>query len=408
MIEVEHLTKYYGAFPALRDITFSVEKGEILGFLGPNGAGKTTTMRVITGYIPPTSGTVRVAGYDVVEKSLEARRHIGYLPETVPLYTELTVFEYLDFKARVCGMHNGRERKARIYEVMGLLNIGDVSNRVIGTLSRGYRQRVGLAQAILHNPDVLILDEPTVGLDPVQITEVRALIKELGRNHTIILSTHLLPEVSMVCNRVIIINRGRLVALDTPIHLAEGVAESQSIQIEVDGTPSEVLRVLRSVGGVTSARVVPQQTGTQIAYGLSAESEITMPVAEGSLPAGVHTYRIEGQPGPDLRPRLAAAVVGAGYNLLELKSVRPTLEDVFINVISREEELAAYEQEQEPVSGATAMPHLPPAPARRRRPAPPAPPPVREEPAEGEESTQETAAVVPARTRVSTKRRARR
>jgi ABC-2 type transport system ATP-binding protein len=347
MIEVEHLTKYYGAFPALRDITFSVEKGEILGFLGPNGAGKTTTMRIITGYIPPTSGTVRVAGFDVVEKSLEARQRLGYLPESVPLYTELTVFEYLDFKGRICGMHNVRERKARIYEVMDQLNIGDVAGKVIGTLSRGYRQRVGLAQAILHNPEVLILDEPTVGLDPMQITEVRALIKELGRNHTIILSTHLLPEVSMVCDRVIIINRGRLVALDTPIHLAEGVAASQAIQLEIGGEPKEVLKVLRSVGGVTSARVVPQQTGTQIAYGLTAEREITLPVSEEVLPAGVHTYHIDGQPGADLRPRLAAAIVGAGYELLELKSVRPTLEDVFISVISREEELAAEEEEEE-------------------------------------------------------------
>src|SRR5215210_7721517 len=238
MIEVEHLTKYYGAVPVLRDISFNVEPGEILGFLGPNGAGKTTTMRIITGYLPATSGKVRVAGFDVADQSLQARQHLGYLPETVPLYTELTPFEYLDFRGRITGLHNGRERRGRIYDVLDELNLGDVSNKLIGTLSRGYRQRVGLAQALLHNPDALILDEPTVGLDPVQITEVRNLIRELGKNHTIILSTHLLPEVSMVCNRVIIINRGRLVALDTPFNLAEGVAESHGVQIEVGGKPS--------------------------------------------------------------------------------------------------------------------------------------------------------------------------
>src|SRR5438477_3902808 len=241
MIEVEHLTKYYGDSPAIRDINFSVEQGEILGFLGPNGAGKTTTMRIITGYLPPTSGKVTVAGFDVGDKSLEARRHLGYLPETVPLYTDLTTYEYLDFRGRICGLHNGRERKARIHEVMDELNIGDKSSKLIGTLSRGYRQRVGLAQALLHNPDVLILDEPTVGLDPIQITEVRSMIKELGRNHTIILSTHLLPEVSMVCNRVIIISRGRLAALDTPLHLAQGVAESSAVEAQVRGEPALVL-----------------------------------------------------------------------------------------------------------------------------------------------------------------------
>src|SRR5438477_12183190 len=242
MIEVEHLTKYYGPNAALRDVTFNVEQGEILGFLGPNGAGKTTTMRIITGYLPPTSGKARVAGFDVAEKSVEARRHIGYLPEMVPLYTDLTTFEYLDFRGRICGLHHGRERKARVHEVMEELNIGDVQNKLIGQLSRGYRQRVGLAQAMLHNPDALILDEPTVGLDPVQITEVRDLIKELGRNHTVILSTHLLPEVSMVCNRVIIINRGRLVALDTPIHLAEGAGALGTIQLEIGGRPADVLQ----------------------------------------------------------------------------------------------------------------------------------------------------------------------
>jgi ABC-2 type transport system ATP-binding protein len=332
MIEVENLTKYYGASPAIRDVTFNVEQGEILGFLGPNGAGKTTTMRIITGYLPPTSGTVKVAGFDVAEKSLEARSHIGYLPETVPLYTDLTTYEYLDFRGRICGLHNGRDRKTRIYDVMDELNIGDVSNKLIGKLSRGYRQRVGLAQALLHNPDTLILDEPTVGLDPVQITDVRNMIKELGRNHTIILSTHLLPEVSMVCNRVIIINRGRLVALDTPINLAEGVAESHEVVVEVGGKPSNVLQTLRGVPGVVSASL----DGTTVASG-----------GDAALPTGVYAYRVAGRPGSDLRAEIASATVGAGLQLLELRGVRLSLEDVFLRVIAREGEAEDEELDED-------------------------------------------------------------
>lgn len=331
MIEVEHLTKYYGTFPVVRDVTFNVEKGEILGFLGPNGAGKTTTMRMITGYLPPTSGTVRVAGFDVNNKSLQAREHLGYLPETVPLYTELTTIEYLDFRARLTGLLNTRDRRARIYEVMDQLNLVDVSNKLIGALSRGYRQRVGLAQALLHNPDVLILDEPTVGLDPVQITEVRNLIKELGRNHTVILSTHLLPEVSMVCNRVIIINRGKLVALDTPINLAEGVSEKQTIQIEVGGLPGNVVRGLRAVAGVKRAVLLNTDGSTR----------------DGNLEnmkEGTFTYQIEHEQGREIRPDLASAVVGAGQRLIELRAVRPTLEDIFIDVISKEGPDDRYEE----------------------------------------------------------------
>jgi ABC-2 type transport system ATP-binding protein len=331
MIEVEHLTKYYGDVPVVRDVTFNVEPGEILGFLGPNGAGKTTTMRMITGYLPPTSGTVRVAGFDVNEKSLEARSRIGYLPETVPLYPELTTFEYLNFRGQITGIHNSRERRSRIYEVMEVLNLTDVANQLVGNLSRGYRQRVGFAQAMLHNPDVLILDEPTVGLDPVQITEVRNLIKELGQDHTVILSTHLLPEVSMVCDRVIIINRGRLVALDTPIHLAEGVAEMSTLQLEIGGTPAAVLKSLRSVPGVQAATLIS-------ADGASAED---------ALGAGVNAFQVTAKPGADVRPALASAVVGAGHQLLELRTVRPTLEEVFINVISQEQPEDAFYEDGE-------------------------------------------------------------
>jgi ABC-2 type transport system ATP-binding protein len=315
MIEVENLTKYYGAVPAVRDVTFNVEPGEILGFLGPNGAGKTTTMRIITGYVPATAGTVRVGGYDVAEKSMLARAHLGYLPETVPLYTELTPMEYLDFKGRISGMHNARERRERIWDVMVELNLTDVANKLIGALSRGYRQRVGLAQAMLHNPDVLILDEPTVGLDPVQITEVRDLIRRLGENHTIILSTHLLPEVSMVCNRVIIINRGRLVALDTPFHLAG--EQTAVVSVEALGPADDVLSAIRGIPGVLSADL--DGTGGDRA-------------AQTSL-----IYRVQPAGDSDVRPEIASALVSAGYGLVELKEVRPSLEEIFLQIITQDQ-----------------------------------------------------------------------
>lgn len=343
MIEVEHLTKYYSAWPACRDVTFNVEEGEILGFLGPNGAGKTTTMRMITGYLPPTEGTVRVAGIDVQDKSLEARRHIGYLPETVPLYTDLTTFEYLDFRGRICGMHNGKERKARIYELMDVLNLSDVSGKLIGQLSRGYRQRVGLAQAMLHNPEALILDEPTVGLDPVQITEVRNLIRDLGRDHTIILSTHLLPEVSMVCNRVVIINRGRLVALDTPIHLQEGGDATHVVELEIAGEPAAVLLALKGLQGVNKAAVVSAlRDGADMLPG--SGTQVSGPI--DSLPSGLYSYEVESQPGgPDLRPDIATAIVGGGFGLVELTRRRVSLEDVFLRIIAQNAEETDFADE---------------------------------------------------------------
>lgn len=338
MIEVENLTKDYGSFQALRDITFSVERGEILGFLGPNGAGKTTTMRIITGFIPATSGSVRVAGFDVADKSLEARKHLGYLPETVPLYTELTPTEYLDFRARITGAHNSRERKARIAEVMDRLNITDVAHKQIGALSRGYRQRVGLAQAMLHNPDVLILDEPTVGLDPVQITGVRELIRELGRDHTVILSTHILAEVSMVCDRVVIINRGRLVALDTPVQLAATANEAQTVHLEVAGSPVGVLTALRTAASVGTVGL------------LGAAQDGAADTSPEALPPGTYNYEVVGAPGVDVRAGLASAVVGSGNQLLELKVYRPSLEDIFISVISQDE-LATADEEYEDEEG---------------------------------------------------------
>ena len=232
MIEVENLTKRYGRHTAVDGISFRVHKGEILGFLGPNGAGKTTTMRILTCYLPPTDGTARVAGYDVFAQPLEVKRRVGYAPETPPLYPDMDVGSFLDFCAKIKGVP-GKDRKAKISDVMEKTRVSDVRNTLIGRLSKGYRQRVGLAQAILHNPDVLILDEPTAGLDPKQIIETRELIKSLGGEHTIVLSTHILPEVSMTCGRVVIINKGRVVAEDTPENLTHRLQGAATVRLEV-------------------------------------------------------------------------------------------------------------------------------------------------------------------------------
>jgi ABC-2 type transport system ATP-binding protein len=316
MIEVDHLIKYYGPSPAIQDISFTVQKGEILGFLGPNGAGKSTTMRIITGYLPATSGTVYVNGYDVGKQSLDVRRNVGYLPETVPLYTDMTPYDYLDFMGKLKGLRNGTERRERIQTVMEQVRIDDVAQKPIGRLSKGYRQRVGLAQALIANPAVLILDEPTVGLDPRQIIEIRELIKSLAQDHTVILSTHILPEVSMTCTRVVIINRGRLVAVDTPLHLAQDVGGgNERVQVMVRGPRDTIVAALAALPNVESA--LPQPT-------------------LGDQP-GVTTVEVVSTPQSDLRPRLAQAIVGNNWELLELRSVSMSLEDVFLRVTSAEE-----------------------------------------------------------------------
>ncbi len=233
MIEVQHLTKQYGRVTAVNDISFRVERGEILGFLGPNGAGKTTTMRILTGYMPATDGKAVVAGFDVFDQPIEAKRRTGYLPETPPLYPDMTVKEYLDFVAKIKGVPPDG-RRDRIRQVMERVRIAEMADRMCSKLSKGYRQRVGLAQAIIHNPDVLILDEPTAGLDPKQIIETRNLIKELAGDHTIVLSTHILPEVSQTCERVVIINKGRVVAEDTPQNLTARLRGSETLYVQVD------------------------------------------------------------------------------------------------------------------------------------------------------------------------------
>ncbi len=311
VIEVEHVSKVYNGRKAVDDVTFRVEKGEILGFLGPNGAGKTTTMRILTCYMPSTEGTARIAGYDVFEESIEVRKRIGYLPENPPLYPEMTVDSYLNFVAKIKGSR-ANQRKSQVDEVIGKCNLGDVRNRIIGKLSKGYKQRVGLAQALLNNPEVLILDEPTLGLDPKQIHEVRALIKNLASTHTVILSTHILPEVSMTCNRVVIINKGKVVAMDTPEGLARQMKGAERISLTIDGPVDAVCSKLQSIEGVQNVQT------TEIAIGSPA------------------TYTVECQLDSDLRRVLAATVVSQGWGLLELRGISMSLEDVFINLTTQE------------------------------------------------------------------------
>src|SRR6202051_5148135 len=249
VIEVQHLTKQYGRFTAVDDVSFRVDKGEILGFLGPNGAGKTTTMRILTGYMPATEGKAIVAGFDVFDQPIEAKRRTGYLPETPPLYPDMTVVEYLRFVAKIKGVPPA-EQTGRVRAVMERTRIDDMANRLCAKLSKGYRQRVGLAQAIIHNPDVLILDEPTAGLDPKQIIETRELIKELAGNHTIILSTHILPEVSQTCQRVVIINKRKVVARDTPDNLTARVRRSEPMYVQIDAAGADASTTLGRIPGV--------------------------------------------------------------------------------------------------------------------------------------------------------------
>jgi len=317
VIEVEHVSKVYGERKAVDDITFKVEKGEVLGFLGPNGAGKTTTMRILTCYMPATEGTARIAGYDVFEKSLEVRRRIGYMPENPPVYPDMTVDSYLHFVARIKGTPSAL-RKKQVDEAVEKCGLGDVEKRIIGRLSKGYRQRVGIAQALLNNPEVLILDEPTSGLDPKQINEVRTLIKSLAGAHTIILSTHILPEVSMTCSRVVIINKGKVAAMDTPEGLANQMKGAERISLTVAGPVDDVRARLMGIGGVLNVEAQ------------AAENTEDMGAIQSN-------YIVECRLNTDLRSALAAEVVGSGWGLLELRSVSMSLEDVFINLVTNEE-----------------------------------------------------------------------
>jgi ABC-2 type transport system ATP-binding protein len=311
MIEVDRLTKRYGPVPAIQDVSFTVEKGQIVGFLGPNGAGKTTTMRILSCFMPASGGTARVAGYDVFEQSLEVRRRIGYLPENVPLYADMTVAAYLDFVANIKGIGRS-ERRRRVGEVLERCQIPDVRERLIGRLSKGYRQRVGLAQALIADPDVLILDEPTIGLDPKQIVGIRQLIKSLAGAHTVILSTHILPEVSMVCEAVIIINRGRVVASGPLDRLMQELSPTARVQVQVEGPPELVAQSLRALPGVQR-------------------------VESRGVADGASTFVLEAERARDVRREVAQLAAQQRWGLLELKALDLSLEDVFIRIVAGEE-----------------------------------------------------------------------
>lgn len=311
MIEVQGLTKVYGNKTAIDNLTFTVQRGEVVGFLGPNGAGKTTTMRVLSCYMPPTSGTARVGGYDIRTQALDVRRRIGYLPEHVPLYTDLTVTQYLSFVAEAKGLSR-LTRRQRVGEAIERCLLQDARGRIIGKLSKGYRQRVGLAQALLGDPPILILDEPTIGLDPKQIIEIRSLIRDMQGERTVILSTHILPEVGMVCQQVIIINEGRIVAVDTPESLTRRLQRSTQVLLQIDGPPEQVTVRLREAPGVL---------------------QVVMKDGAGAL----RRYLVETDKDRDLRQELARVVCSSGWGLLELRPVDMSLEDVFIRLVTEEE-----------------------------------------------------------------------
>lgn len=309
MIEVDKLTRRYGSYTAVDNISFKVGKGEIVGFLGPNGAGKTTTMRVLTCYQTASAGTARVAGFDVFEASMEVRRRIGYLPEHPPLYRDMRVRGYLDFVARIKGVASS-VRKGRVDDVMARCGIEDRAGQLIGQLSKGYQQRVGLAQALVHEPDVIILDEPTIGLDPNQIREVRDLIRALGGEHTVILSTHILPEVEMTCDRVIIINQGRIVAIDSTERLLAGDASNVRYEVTVDGDEDRAVQAIKEIEGVMQVTPVAERKGALL----------------------VDAHRQEG-----IQAALASRLVERGLGLLELRRVEASLEDIFHQLTTNDE-----------------------------------------------------------------------
>jgi ABC-2 type transport system ATP-binding protein len=311
VIEVQHLSKKYGPFTAVDDVSFRAESGEILGFLGPNGAGKTTTMRIITGYMPATDGKATVAGYDVFDQPLEAKRRTGYLPETPPLYPDMTVRDYLSFVAKIKGVRGNV--KDRVDAVMKKTWVADMGNRHCGKLSKGYKQRVGLAQALIHEPEVLVLDEPTAGLDPKQIIETRQLIRELAGSHTIVLSTHILPEVAQTCQKVVIINKGKIVATDSPEALTERLHGSVNMFVQAQGPAEDVQRALQSIPGVVRVSVSDRR-------------------------GDVSSFDIDSAKDFDPRREVANAIVRGGWGLLELRPMRISLEDIFLKLTTVETE----------------------------------------------------------------------
>ena len=312
IIEVEHLSKVYGSTVAIEDVHFSLDAGEIVGFLGPNGAGKTTTMRILAGYLPATTGTARIAGYDVHDDSMQVRRRIGYLPETPPLYPEMTVRGFLHFVAKIKGIKAG-DRSSRVRRVMERCQLIERKDVTIRKLSQGYRQRVGIASAIVHEPPVIILDEPTVGLDPRQIIEVRNLIRSLAGEHTIILSTHILPEASMICDRVTIVNRGKVVTTNTPEELQAQLKSSSGYELEVAGVTENALTLLQAVSGVIQVKQDASLTNR-----------------------GRHSLEVTCAPNTEPGKDLAAIIIEQGLDLYELRRTRPSLEDVFLELTTEE------------------------------------------------------------------------
>ena len=310
MIQATGLTHFYGPQPAIDEVSFNVKRGEILGFLGPNGAGKTTTMRILTGYMPPTHGQVTIGGHDVVKDSLEVRKLVGYLPETVPLYTEMPVTNYLRYMGSLRGMNN-RDLKRRIPDVIELCRLNDYSKTIIGKLSKGYRQRVGIAQAILHEPELLVMDEPTIGIDPIQVVETRRLIQDLGKQQTVVLSSHILPEVSMVCERVLIIHQGHIVAEDTPENLAQTLQGVDQLQVEINGPPREVTTALRNIEGVIDVNHRNQP-----------DKEV---------------YLVKSEEGLDLRDEISRVIVSNGWGLLSMQLMSMSLEDIFLRLTTDED-----------------------------------------------------------------------
>lgn len=300
MIQVQDLTKYYGNKAAIREVSFHVEKGEILGFLGPNGAGKTTTMRILTAFMPPSEGVAKVGGYDVFADSLEVRKRVGYLPEAVPLYTDMTVCGYLSFVAALRKVDN---RARRVADVMEKIDLVDEAETLIGKLSKGMRQRVGIAQAIVHDPQVLILDEPTIGLDPKQIIEVRQLIRALGGEHTVLLSTHILSEVDQICSRVLIINRGQIVAEDTPARLTARLEGGERVMLQTEQASPDAVEILQAIRGIDKVAMIRP-----------------------------NTFEIDCCEDFDCRPVLAQIVIEKGWGLLELRTIDLSLEDIFLEL----------------------------------------------------------------------------
>jgi len=314
MIEIQGLTKRYGQITAVKDLNFTLKTGEILGFLGPNGAGKSTTMNIITGYIPSTFGTVKVCGFDIMESPKEVKKRIGYLPEHPPLYFDMTVIEYLNFVGDLKSV-DPATKKSQIADIMELVRITDMRERLLKNLSKGYKQRVGLAQALLGGPEVLVLDEPTIGLDPKQIIEMRRLIKALGKEHTIIISSHILPEVSATCDRVVIINKGSIVAIDTTENLAKSLGDASKLSLTIVGPKNSVLSHIKEIYGIKYVEAASEKSGDAVSYVVESNKDV------------------------DVRKPIFFAMAKAGYPIIELRSLDLSLEEVFLQLTTEEKEV---------------------------------------------------------------------